>query len=432
VRRAACALALAVPILLPAQAHGKNLCGSASVAQGAAPLTVTFTSTCGAAHWDFGDGQSADGEAVQHTYAAGAWTVYAGAEKIGVITARGVDLRMPPLVGYKHRLTFRGAVVPPTANEQVLVLAAGRLLASVHTRADGSFRLTRRIRLPGPYTARWIDAESTAVATRVRPRIVARIVGAGTVGQPLAVVAHVVPAAGGSVRIQVWRGPRLVVDAHSGRIGLNTRAATCYRIRVTSVPASGFAGRTKNLATTVALPQLRRGSLGPSVRVLERRLWDLRYALLRVDGAYGQDTYDAVVAFQKVNGLPRSGEVDPALWRRLQRASVPHARYGGSHVEVDKSRQVLFEVRQGRVSLVVPVSTGATGNTPLGLWHVYSRVAGWSWVLWYPTYFLRGFAIHGYPDVPVYPASHGCVRVPMWVATRLFAMHPSGFPIYIY
>jgi lipoprotein-anchoring transpeptidase ErfK/SrfK len=45
---------------------------------------------------------------------------------------------------------------------------------------------------------------------------------------------------------------------------------------------------------------------------------------------------------------------------------------------------------------------------------------------------LRGFAIHGYPEVPAYPASHGCVRVPMWVATRLFAMHAYGFPIYIY
>jgi lipoprotein-anchoring transpeptidase ErfK/SrfK len=93
---------------------------------------------------------------------------------------------------------------------------------------------------------------------------------------------------------------------------------------------------------------------------------------------------------------------------------------------------VLFEVRDGKVVLVVPVSTGATGNTPLGTWHVYSRVAGWSWVLWYPTYFLRGFAIHGYPDVPAYPASHGCVRVPMWVATRLYSMHPYGFTIRIY
>jgi peptidoglycan hydrolase-like protein with peptidoglycan-binding domain len=183
----------------------------------------------------------------------------------------------------------------------------------------------------------------------------------------------------------------------------------------------------------VAQPRLAYGSHGPSVRALEQRLWDLRYALLRVDGSYGVDTRDAVIAFQKVSGLPRTGAVDAGMWSALGRASVPHARYQiGSHVEVDKTRQVLFEVRNGKVVLVVPVSTGATGNTPLGTWHVYSRVAGWSWVLWYPTYFLRGFAIHGYPDVPIYPASHGCVRVPMWVATRLYSMHPYGFTIRIY
>jgi N-acetylmuramoyl-L-alanine amidase len=140
-----------------------------------------------------------------------------------------------------------------------------------------------------------------------------------------------------------------------------------------------------------------------------------------------------VVAFQKVTGLPRTGAVDRRVWSALARASVPRARFpSGSHVEVDKTRQVLFEVRNGKVVLAVPVSTGATGNTPLGTWHVYSRVAGWSWVLWFPTYFLRGFAIHGYPDVPTYPASHGCVRVPMWVATRLYSMHPYGYTIRIY
>ena len=139
-----------------------------------------------------------------------------------------------------------------------------------------------------------------------------------------------------------------------------------------------------------------------------------------------------MLAFQKVNGMPRTGRVDRVLWRRLAAAPVPRARFGGDHVEVDKTRQVLFEVRDGKVVLAVPVSTGATGNTPLGTWHVYSRVAGWSWVLWYPTFFLRGFAIHGYPEVPTYPASHGCVRVPMWVATRLYSMNPFGFPVHIY
>jgi lipoprotein-anchoring transpeptidase ErfK/SrfK len=99
---------------------------------------------------------------------------------------------------------------------------------------------------------------------------------------------------------------------------------------------------------------------------------------------------------------------------------------------VDKTRQVLFEVRNGKVTLVVHVSTGATGNTPPGRWRVYRRVTGWDWVLYYPTYFVRGFAIHGYPSVPAYAASHGCVRVPLWVAPRVYAMNTFGAAVYVY
>ena len=155
VRRAALAFLVALPFLGAAPAQAEDLCGTASVAAGPAPLTVTFTSTCGAVHWDFGDGQSADGETAQHTFAAGAWTVYAGSEKVGVITSRGLALRMPSLVGYRHRLTFRGAVVPPLPGEQVTVFAGGRAIGSTRTRTDGTFRLTRRIGVPGPFEATW-------------------------------------------------------------------------------------------------------------------------------------------------------------------------------------------------------------------------------------------------------------------------------------
>ena len=63
---------------------------------------------------------------------------------------------------------------------------------------------------------------------------------------------------------------------------------------------------------------------------------------------------------------------------------------------------------------------------------VYRKVGGWDWVLWYPMYFLRGFAIHGYPSVPAYPASHGCVRVPMWIAPQLYSSMGYGQTIYVY
>jgi hypothetical protein len=426
---AAAAFAL---LVAPPGAAAAPGCYSANVTQGAAPLTVTFASTCGPVHWTFGDGATADGETATHAYAAGAWSADANGERVAELVARGVTLRVPRLVGYRHRLTFRGTVVPAAAGQQVVVLARGSFFGSTRTRGDGTFSLTGRIRTPGPYAARWIDAQSTALRTIVRPRLSVTLAGSRAIGEPLSVRARLVPATAGRIRIRVTRGGRVIADRTARQLRLDTRRPGALHIRVTSVPRAGFERRAKAIRTIVAGRALSLGSRGGGVRALEARLHELRYALLRVDGYYGRDTYDAVLAFQKVYGMPRTGSVDTAFWNRLVHTGMPRARYPGTHVEVDKTRQLLFEVQNGEIVLTVQVSTGATGNTPLGLWHVYSRVAGWSWVLFYPVYFLRGFAIHGYPDVPPWPASHGCVRVPMWVATRVFSMHPYGFPIWIY
>ena len=81
---------------------------------------------------------------------------------------------------------------------------------------------------------------------------------------------------------------------------------------------------------------------------------------------------------------------------------------------------------------MVHVSTGVTGNTPIGTWRVYREVFGWDWVLYHPMYFLRGFAIHGYPSVPAWPASHGCVRIPLWLASGLRERWGYGTVIRVY
>jgi N-acetylmuramoyl-L-alanine amidase len=429
VRRALCVLVLALVFAPSAAAK----CLDATAPRGAAPLTVTFTA-CEATHWDFGDGTSADGLTATHTFAAGLWQVQAGNIEGGFFTvvSEVVRLGMAEVVGYRHRLAFRGAIVPALPNQQVLILKGETVFASTTTRADGSFVVPRRVSAPGPYVARYDAAVSTPVATLVKPQLEAKLKGSGALGEPLAIVAKVVPAAAGEVRIRVWRGKTLVTDRRASRVKLRTATPASYRVVVTTTAQAGFTSVSRTLSAVVANASLSLGAHGASVRALERRLVELHYALKSIDGFYGQDDYDAVLAFQKVNGMPRSGRVDRVVWRRLAGASVPHARFGGNHVEVDKTRQVLFEVRDGKVVLAVHVSTGATGNTPLGVWHVYSRVPGWSWVLWYPTFFLRGFAIHGYPSVPPYPASHGCVRVPMWVATRLYAMDPTGYAVHIY
>jgi lipoprotein-anchoring transpeptidase ErfK/SrfK len=175
------------------------------------------------------------------------------------------------------------------------------------------------------------------------------------------------------------------------------------------------------------------GSHGPNVLALKRRLAALGYALPSVDAGYGYAAYEAVLAFQKVHRLPRTGTVDRRFWRVLASATVPRARVRrGNYLEIDKSRQVLFEIRGGKVARVIHVSTGATGNTPVGTWRVYREVFGWDWVLYHPMYFLRGFAIHGYPEVPPWPASHGCVRVPLWLAAGLRERWGYGSVVRVY
>jgi hypothetical protein len=231
--------------------------------------------------------------------------------------------------------------------------------------------------------------------------------------------------------ISVYRRARLVTrGASSARLATGRPGA--YRIVAAVEPRPGFVRASAIADAVVGVPDLGWGATGRDVLELDRRLAALGYALEDVNSTFGYDDYEAVLAFQKLYGLPRSGRVDARFWALLDRAQRPRARYGGDHIEVDKTRQVLFLVRHGRVVLVAPVSTGATGNTPIGRFRVYRKVVGWDWVLWYPLYFLRGFAIHGYPDVPAYPASHGCVRIPMWLAPRLFSLNGYGTTIYVY
>jgi lipoprotein-anchoring transpeptidase ErfK/SrfK len=184
----------------------------------------------------------------------------------------------------------------------------------------------------------------------------------------------------------------------------------------------------------VRAPALSLGDSGLAVLALKRELAGEHYALPYVNRNYGLGTYQAALAFQKVHGMTRTGRVTSYFWRVLARHRVPLARVdSGSHIEVDKTRQVMFEVRRGRVARVVHVSTGATGNTPVGRWHVYLKTPGLnSHGMYYSNYFLRGFAIHGYASVPAYPASHGCVRTPMWFAPGFYSRWALGTTVYVF
>lgn len=346
--------------------------------------------------------------------------------------ARTLSLTAPRAGDYDGPAVLTGTLRPAKAGARVHIYRGRTHVTTTVAHATGRFRAVVRLRSPGPYRAVYGDASSRERRVLVRPRLTVTIPANAVVGARSAVTARVTPAAASPVTVRVLAGRRLVAKGR-GAVRLPTGAVAELRVEVISAARSGFAAVRRAGRTSVVQPVLVRGSTGPSVLALERRLRELRYALRGVDTVFGLDTFEALTAFQKVYGLPRTGRVETSLWRRLAAAAVPLPRYGrGDHIEVDKGRNVLYEIVGGRVNRIVHVSTGLTGNTPLGTFHVYRKVGGWDWVLWYPMYFLRGFAIHGYPSVPAYPASHGCVRVPMWIAPSLFSRHEYGARIVVY
>jgi len=421
---------------------------AATPAQGVAPLRVVLTASGDAASyvWALGDGATATGASVTHVYGPGRHVAVvtatnelgetAQAEVVVQVAERSVTLEAPRAADHRGAVVLTGVVRPAPATGRVTLHRAGAWVTSVPVRAGGRYRANVRLLGPGPYEARYGAARSEARTILVRPRLVTSVPATVALGGKAAARARLVPAAAGTVRIRVLAGDRLLAQKRgSGTVSvpLPAGAARPLRVVVETEPQPGFAAARATASSDVVLPSLGRGSSGPSVLALERRLSELRYALRGVDSVYGHDTFEAVMAFQKVHGLPRTGRVDATFWRLLAKATVPQPRYGrDDHIEVDKTRNVLYEIVGGRVHRIVHVSTGATGNTPVGSFRVYRKVVGWDWVLWYPMYFLRGFAIHGYPSVPAYPASHGCVRVPMWIAPSLFARHGHGTRIVVF
>ena len=184
-------------------------------------------------------------------------------------------------------------------------------------------------------------------------------------------------------------------------------------------------------------PALKSGSEGSLVWFLESRLEALGYRCGPVDGVYDHRTGDAVMAFEKVEGLGRDGVVGATVWARLFGAMRPSPRLSaaGDRVEVDLARQVLFFVHDNVVTKVVHVSTGRLG-TPTGHGVVNYKTPGWylSSVGWMyaSSYFRPKIAIHGSKSVPSYPASHGCVRTPMWLADELYDQLVLGYPVDVY
>jgi hypothetical protein len=363
------------------------------------------------------------------------------------IAADVVTLRAGPSeVRFGGRVVLRGAVTPAVAGETIGIYAQRRsrwsLVRNVSTNAAGSFSLSATVKTHQVFVARGTDGvgnpvESAPVSVVIRPRVVASVRGLRQIAAPLYVVGRVQPRAAGTVTLTEGDRERRVAVGPNGRFvaRLTTTELFRYHATVRLRPAAGYVPWHHRYFVRVELRPLAIGSRNTAVKWLEYSLSRLdHYALPGVDNVYDQGTADAVLAFQKVHGLPRTGSVDDRFWAVLRTSGPPLARVrSGDHIEVDKTRQVLFEVRNGEVISVSHVSTGATGNTPVGHWHVYSKGPGFNAKGMYDSLFFIGeFAIHGYVSVPAYPASHGCVRTPFWFASHLYASWGVGTSVYVF
>ncbi len=170
--------------------------------------------------------------------------------------------------------------------------------------------------------------------------------------------------------------------------------------------------------------------------MLQDELARLRYAV-PVSGRFDQATGRAVLAFRKVIGLERVESASAGVFQRLQHgAGRFHVRYprDGKHVEADLSKQVLAEIEHGKVRRIYTISSGKPSTpTVLGRFHVYSKTPGTnSEGMVDSNYFIRGYAIHGYAEVPPYAASHGCLRIPIPDAPAVYAWVQVGYPVDVY
>jgi lipoprotein-anchoring transpeptidase ErfK/SrfK len=269
-------------------------------------------------------------------------------------------------------------------------------------------------------------------------------------GRPLRVNGVAAPFVPGQVVfVKIRMGHRLV---KSGRYRLQrSRRGIFGRFSIPFSPGSpgtlsitAVHAATRHLARVAATPQnvevvdpaAGPGSTGTFVSLIQSRLAALHFAVAQ-DGVYDQLTANAVLAYRKVRGWARIYTLDgPVIHGLLTGVGTFQVRYPkqGRHVEADLTDQTLALIDGANVYRIYPVSSGKPSTpTVLGTYHVYQKTPGYlPDGMYYSNFFTGGYAIHGYDPAPTYPASHGCLRLPIDDAINVYDWIQYGTPVDVY
>ena len=347
-------------------------------------------------------------------------------------------------VDYGQPVTVTGAADPATAGQPVGVALDGVAVAGATIDAAGQFTASFTPTRGGSVTTVLADGTVSApVALGVRPVVGVKVL---RVAFWSSVTLNV------TVSPDTYAGPIVVQVTHRGQVGqvqvTATGKLTAVRVPITgtgpfsikvSLPATdGLLAQDAAGRFTVRAHRIAAGSRGVQVKALLRSLVALHFRVPGVSSFMSTAGADAIVAFQKAYRLPRTYVFGAADWRKLETATLLKPRYSkpALHIEVDKTRQILMVVRNGSPLGILAVSTGRTNNTPEGThriqWKALSAPTPYGGLLYWDMAFAPSFAMHAYPSVPPYPASHGCVRQPIWVAPWTYSVSSVGETVYVY
>jgi peptidoglycan hydrolase-like protein with peptidoglycan-binding domain len=351
----------------------------------------------------------------------------------------------PEAVVYGRQVTVSGAVQPAIAGQPVVITLGGALVGTAVTDAGGAYTFTFKPGRSGELVAQLTDGvKSASTRVVVKPRV------SVSSGKPVpfadvTLTVKVVPSSySGTITAVVKHGgatvARLQAATRGGtaRFTLPLRSLGAFPVELSLPAADGIAARTASVTVKVKGARLSTGSKGPQVKAMLTALSRLKFRVPNLGSTYTSEVADAVVAFQKAYGLSRDYVFGDSCWRKLETAKVIKARYASpsTHLEVDKGRQIAMVVKNGTPYGIIAISSGATGNTPSGTFHIFIKSlwadSNYGGKLFRSMGFYRDFAMHGYSPVPPYPASHGCVREPMWVAQWMYDQSWVGETVYLY
>jgi lipoprotein-anchoring transpeptidase ErfK/SrfK len=234
-----------------------------------------------------------------------------------------------------------------------------------------------------------------------------------------------------------------------GRVATIGTVSALALVPALTAPAMASPAAAQGVQAQAANPTLHYGDHGAAVKRLQQRLTALHYDPGTIDGKWGNATSFGVWAFQKVNHITPTSTVGRKTWAALAKPHTPKPlvpKGAKSRAEVDIKHQVLFVYKSGRLVLISHISSGSeqrykqqghweVAHTPRGTFKVYRKAKGWETSplgkLYKANYFYRGYAIHGEPSVPLHPASHGCVRIPMGTADIVAKLLPIGTRVYV-